>query len=880
MRSLPRVLAFLATLIAPPAFADYVIAPSGGDITGAQVSAALANGDYELAAITGDIIVNDAVNWSAHTLTLTAANVDVNAVMTASGTATLELQIGSSMNMALGPGGFTGRVDFTGAPGGNRYIVNDVLVTLIRDATALQAITGSAGLIGKYALAKDVSAGPIASFRPIGNGASPFTGTFDGLGHTVSNLAITGNADYVALFGAIGSGGVLRNLGAGGAVKGNNFVAGLVARIEPGGSVSHVYSTVNVQGSDNPIVNNIVVGNTFLGGLTGYNLGSIRNAWAGGNVTAGSGIAESVSLTGFLGGLAGANDGSLTNVYATGAVMGYVNGYHYHEVGGLVGYNDGTISGAYATGNVTGNDNVGGLTGTQATTPLAGVYATGNVTGHKPVGGLVGYNNQAAISDVYATGYVKAYDYGGGLVGINHGSLRRGYFAGDMWPCWFCGGVIATNGGRGTVENTFWNSDMLSVGYAVGEDQIYDDPRAPRRTLADLHALWNYANWDIDDAGGTGKTWRIYDGRTTPLLRPYLAPLALTPDSAAVVYDRNAHGGPGTWSATPANVDASRVLGTGLVTGSGVHAGTYPLTLNGLYSIQRGYDIAFVPGALTIGPRPLTITPEAGQQKTYGTDDPPAGFAYGQSGVLPGDDAQRIGNLGRAAGEGVGSRAYTLGNLRAGNTDYVTVFDAGAQAFTITQASVVVTPDSGQSKVEATADPVLTYTASGLAAPARPRYWAPTGSDEIAANENDRTLAGTLGRLAGEAAGDYAYTPGTLDAGTNYTIDLAANAPTFTIYAVPRVTAISPAFGPDLGGTAVTLAGTGFVDGATMVKFGATPATSVVVTSATSLAAAAPPGSVGTVDVTVTTPGGPSATSMAGRYTYRVEVIFRNGFEG
>jgi PGF-pre-PGF domain-containing protein len=85
--------------------------------------------------------------------------------------------------------------------------------------------------------------------------------------------------------------------------------------------------------------------------------------------------------------------------------------------------------------------------------------------------------------------------------------------------------------------------------------------------------------------------------------------------------------------------------------------------------------------------------------------------------------------------------------------------------------------------------------------------------------------------------------------------------------AAPTVTKINPTSGPLIGGTTVTITGTGFT-GATAVKFGTTAATSYTVVSATSITAVSPVGSAGTVDVTVTTPGGTSATSPADEFTY------------
>ena len=82
----------------------------------------------------------------------------------------------------------------------------------------------------------------------------------------------------------------------------------------------------------------------------------------------------------------------------------------------------------------------------------------------------------------------------------------------------------------------------------------------------------------------------------------------------------------------------------------------------------------------------------------------------------------------------------------------------------------------------------------------------------------------------------------------------------------PTVTAISPTNGPAAGGTSVTIAGTNF-SGVIAVKFGSDFAPTFTVNSSTSITATSPAGT-GTVDVTVTTSNGTSATSAADQYTY------------
>ena len=84
----------------------------------------------------------------------------------------------------------------------------------------------------------------------------------------------------------------------------------------------------------------------------------------------------------------------------------------------------------------------------------------------------------------------------------------------------------------------------------------------------------------------------------------------------------------------------------------------------------------------------------------------------------------------------------------------------------------------------------------------------------------------------------------------------------------PTVTGVAPKSGFTVGGTAVTITGSGFT-GATSVQFAANPAASFIVDSDTQITATSPAGT-GTVDVTVTNGIGTSATSTADQFTYTV----------
>ena len=150
-----------------------------------------------------------------------------------------------------------------------------------------------------------------------------------------------------------------------------------------------------------------------VGGLVGYNLGTITASYAAITVDGGGGNQDRV------GGLVGWNLGTITASYATGAVSG---GHGSEDsVGGLAGFSDdldgfgGTITASYATGDVDGgggdDDRVGGLVGQNiAGAVITASYATGNATGgggnQDRVGGLVGYqsHDNTQITASYATG--------------------------------------------------------------------------------------------------------------------------------------------------------------------------------------------------------------------------------------------------------------------------------------------------------------------------------------------------------------------------------------------------------------------------------------------------------------------------------------------
>lgn len=108
---------------------------ANGDISGATLNTALSSGNVTILSSngsntngSGDINVNDAVSWSANTLTLTAArDININAVMTATGSAGLSMNTSTSNGYDIAVPGGTVRVGGTLNLTGGSYSNNGTL---------------------------------------------------------------------------------------------------------------------------------------------------------------------------------------------------------------------------------------------------------------------------------------------------------------------------------------------------------------------------------------------------------------------------------------------------------------------------------------------------------------------------------------------------------------------------------------------------------------------------------------------------------------------------------------------------------------------------------------------------------------------------------
>ncbi|MCS3798547.1 MBG domain-containing protein [Niastella sp. OAS944] len=196
--------------------------------------------------------------------------------------------------------------------------------------------------------------------------------------------------------------------------------------------------------------------------------------------------------------------------------------------------------------------------------------------------------------------------------------------------------------------------------------------------------------------------------------------------------------------------NASSITGH-LTRATGENSGTYAIGLGSL-TAPAGYTITYGSSDLTITPATLAISANT-HTKVYGAADP--ALAYTATGFVNGDNNNIIaGSLNRVAGENVGVYAINQNTLNAGNNYTITYT---GNDLTITPAALAISANA-QTKVFGSADPVLTYMATGFAN-----------------GDNSNIITGNLSRVAGENVGAYVINRNTLYAGNNYTITFTGN---------------------------------------------------------------------------------------------------------
>lgn len=802
-------------LIDPVAF---TIAASGGDITGATVSASLNSGNVVISnagLASLDILVDDGISWnSAFSLTLNAVrNLSINQAISNAGSGSVNLR--ADANAACVAGAFNcGTVSFSGLghvnaatniyynPFGSNLAAdaNGVGPTyatptdytanvtgtlnaymLVNDANQLQAM--NTNLAGKYALGSNIDATATsgwnvgAGFVPVGGTTTQFTGVFDGLNHTILNLTINrpaaadaglfgynaGNVSNVTFVSPTVTGGV--NTGAlAGESSGRTYNVGLsggaVTSVGVGGSASTAGALIGTQWYntiDSSFVNGLVTvaSNRMAGGLAGYCFYcTISNSSASSDVFG----------VDYAGGLAGSlYAGSILGSYASGNV---VSTGTTASTGGLTGQSWGsTISSSFTFGNVTQSGSggyIGGLVGNNYSSITAS-YSTGTVTaltGPTDVGGLVG-RNSGSISSSHALGDVNGAAYTGGLVGMNAGgSVSNVYASGAVSGGDYTGGLIGYNQNAGVTVNIAYATGSVNGNNYVG-GLIGFNSGIVRNTYATGSVT------GVSYVGGLAGDNDMYGG-------------AISNSYATGLITRTGNFGGGLvglgWGTvsnsyfdTTTTGQADRGMpaqyGTGISTEQMKTLSTFTgwsiANTGGAEMIWRIYEGQTYP-LLTSFLTPLTVT-ASNFVKTYD------GNAYtGGNGVTLSHSIGEMGLNGTLVYGGSAQGVVNAGSYAITPTGWY----SDQQGYDITTVSGTLTVNPAAltasadflSKRQGGIDPLLSYQLVGL-----------QGADNAA-----NTLHGSLVRVAGEAVGAYSVDQGSLALLTsNYTLNYVSG--TFSI---------------------------------------------------------------------------------------------------
>lgn len=202
-------------------------------------------------------------------------------------------------------------------------------------------------------------------WTPIGNYTEGnqiyYEGTFDGGGHTISGLNVTGEFVYAGLFGTVKD-GTIKSLTVAGKVSPSN------SQCIVGGIVGYASNAVIKNCSNHCSVTGRTT--SIIGGIAGFNSsGAIIDCYNVGTIS-GINYAEAI------GGIVGSNSGTISNCYNVGTVSNDTS------VGEIAGHNNGTVENCYYLAgtnlNAVGQNNSNGnITKTESKT--AANFANGTV---------------------------------------------------------------------------------------------------------------------------------------------------------------------------------------------------------------------------------------------------------------------------------------------------------------------------------------------------------------------------------------------------------------------------------------------------------------------------------------------------------------------
>lgn len=301
------------------------------------------------------------------------------------------------------------------------------------------------------------------SVPAIGSVATPFYGTFDGGGHTVTAKLVTSQSRQ-GLIGVL-HGGTVKNLNAAGEFTFNSTIGGPI--------VGLATSQFTIDNCNNSATVNMGTNSQSVGGIVGYaNLqGTISNCQNRGVINV-----NSTRVPNAVAGVCGyGDDVDFYNCSNTGKIT-VVNPDKAQYVSGINSYTSfSNYENCYNTSDITAGKDVAGISSYSGNglCNAKNCYNTGNITstassGNYPTAGLFGYVTYGGTyENCYNTGNITASgatQYTGGIFGNYKGYSDNGYI--NVKNCYNTGNVTA-NGGN-------YVGGVAAFGYGINMDSCYN----------------------------------------------------------------------------------------------------------------------------------------------------------------------------------------------------------------------------------------------------------------------------------------------------------------------------------------------------------------------------------------------------------------------
>lgn len=339
------------------------------------------------------------------------------------------------------------------------------------------------------------------SWEPIGTAQTPYTGTFNGNGKTITGLTIDSSSQYVGMFGYL----------KGKVTKLNLANVNITSRWsdKPYAAVGAVagYITSSSTITDCSVSGSITINgtNSNAGGLAGQNYGAISQCQVKDLTIKGP------SSNGRLGGVVGSNSKTIEDCHVEKLTI--TNGTN---AGGVVGYNTSTstLTGCSVKDSfVTGSSISGGVVGNFISGKVAGcsvdgtTVATDSTTGTS--GGVIGsQSGGTAMACYFANGSINNTGASmpklGGVAGAQTGgSLIACYSTGggnlDTSNSTYAGGVVGNKTINGQVTACYWSGKQTNdFGSQLGNATHVTNEDGWEKALEELNGSSNTSVYQFD----------------------------------------------------------------------------------------------------------------------------------------------------------------------------------------------------------------------------------------------------------------------------------------------------------------------------------------------------------------------------------------------